>query len=350
MIMQFNMLTVKRKSAIFLLPVLILLLFPGVVFSSNPVIKSITPTTAVTGQTLTIYGDNLTNQVQLKFPDGKTLTINGSINPDLTEVEFQIPSNVFAGTYSVGIVSPSGTIESSQKVTVSTGGQEFSKIPSPAIPNQGLPGFGQLISTIFTWSLSVLGIVVFVQIFYAGFKWFTAAGNTARVNEARSQITNAITGAIILLAAYIILYTVNPDLVGGRFVLTGLGPTTGQTGSGSGTQPPYTGTQPPNILSDVAAERARYGATLNDTELGKLLNTVAWKNKDAGWGLSGKNFGIRCPSPAGEIACDILHHKPTNAIVDVLVAAGDGGPTTPAWQVLGPPPGSNRPWVAPVQP
>ncbi|MBI4119854.1 MAG: hypothetical protein HY454_00095 [Parcubacteria group bacterium] len=95
----------------------------------------------------------------------------------------------------------------------------FSSPVNPIIPTQGLPGFGQLISTIFTWSLSVLGIVVFVQIFYAGFKWFTAAGNTARVNEARSQITNAITGAIILLAAYIILYTINPDLVGGTFTL-----------------------------------------------------------------------------------------------------------------------------------
>lgn len=92
----------------------------------------------------------------------------------------------------------------------------------PTIPSAGLPGFGQLIGTIFTWSLNVLGIVVFVMIFYAGFKWFTAAGNTARVNEAKAQISNAILGAIILLAAWIILYTINPDLVGGTFTLPGI--------------------------------------------------------------------------------------------------------------------------------
>ncbi|MEK7138657.1 MAG: pilin [Patescibacteria group bacterium] len=118
-----------------------------------------------------------------------------------------------------GGIAGTGTIDDNRTPII----KPFSSPTQPTIPNQGLPGFGQLISTIFTWSLSVLGIVVFVMIFYAGFKWFTAAGNTAKVNEARSQITNAITGAIILLAAYIILYTLNPDLVGGVVSLPGVG-------------------------------------------------------------------------------------------------------------------------------
>lgn len=98
-------------------------------------------------------------------------------------------------------------------------------VPKPelTIPTEDLPGFGQLIAMIFTWSLNILGIVVFVMIFFAGFKLFTAAGNTANINEARGQITNAITGAIILLAAWIILYTINPDLVGDTFTLPGVG-------------------------------------------------------------------------------------------------------------------------------
>jgi predicted PurR-regulated permease PerM len=99
------------------------------------------------------------------------------------------------------------------------GGSVFAA--TPTIPTEGLPSFGELVAWIFTWSLNILGIVVFVMIFYAGFQWFTAAGNTAKVNEARGQITNAITGAIILLAAYIILYTINPDLVKGTFTLPG---------------------------------------------------------------------------------------------------------------------------------
>ena len=87
------------------------------------------------------------------------------------------------------------------------------------IPTQGLPNFGELVAFIFTWSLNILGIVVFVQIFYAGFIWLTPSGNTAKVNEAKEKIANAILGAIILLGAWIILYTINPDLVGGKFTL-----------------------------------------------------------------------------------------------------------------------------------
>jgi hypothetical protein len=81
------------------------------------------------------------------------------------------------------------------------------------IPTEGLPQFGDLILAIFNWSLTLLGIIVFVMIFYGGFILFTAAGNPSKISEAKSQITNAIIGALILLASYMILTTINPDLV-----------------------------------------------------------------------------------------------------------------------------------------
>ena len=100
------------------------------------------------------------------------------------------------------------------------GGTPFkTDTPQPTIPTEGLADFGELVAWIFTLSLDILGIAVFVMIFYAGFNWFTAAGNTAKVNEAKGQVTNAILGALLLLAAWIILYTINPDFVGGVFTL-----------------------------------------------------------------------------------------------------------------------------------
>lgn len=232
--------------------------------------------------------------------------------------------------------------------TSPAGGSAFKSPTLPAIPTQGLPSFGQLVQLIFTWSLNVLGIVVFVMIFYAGFKWFTAAGNTARVNEARGQITNAITGAIILLAAYIILYTINPDLVGGKFTLPGLGGGSSTTTPPEEGGPPPSGEEPASLLLDVQVERAKYGALMTPGETGQLLITVAWNNRAVGWGLSGKDFGTFCPSPAGPIACDILHHQPTNILYDVFTDSGNTN--GPIWNNAGPPPGTNRPWVAPVQP
>ena len=114
--------------------------------------------------------------------------------------------------------------------------------------------------------------------------------------------------------------------------------------------PPPTGGQPASLLADVQAERAKYGPAPSDEELGRMLNAIAWKNRQSGWGLSRKTFGERCPSPVGEIACDILHHQPTNLLFDVFVAAGSGGSATPAWQNVPYHNNSNRPWVAPVQP
>lgn len=113
---------------------------------------------------------------------------------------------------------------------------------------------------------------------------------------------------------------------------------------------PPSGGQPASLLADVQAEREKYGPGPTETELGQLLNAAAWKNRAAGWGLSRKDFGEYCPSPAGPIACDILHHQPTNTLYDVLVAAGAGGASTPQWVLVPYHNNPNRPWVAPVQP
>lgn len=105
-----------------------------------------------------------------------------------------------------------------------------------------------------------------------------------------------------------------------------------------------------NLLNAVQDERKKYGATMTDNECAALCNAVAWKYRDVGWGVSGKTAGTRGKLPNGtEIAVDILHHRPTNTIVDVIVAAGDH--STPAWNVLGPQNNlGDRPWVAPADP
>ena len=200
------------------------------VLSANaaPVIMGIEPKRSAPGESIRIFGSDLTTSIELRSP-GQTFQVTGSANQSNSEVGFIIPANAPAGEYEIAMIAPGGTYFSDDNLTVVVGGPPFRPGPTLNIPTEGLPGFGQLIAMIFTWSLNILGIVVFVMIFFAGFKWFTAAGNTAKVNEARSQITNAITGAIILLAAWIILYTINPDLVGGELTLPGIGGSTRQT-------------------------------------------------------------------------------------------------------------------------
>jgi hypothetical protein len=102
------------------------------------------------------------------------------------------------------------------------------------IPNQGLPtDIAQFIEAIFTWSLSLIGLVIFVRFFWAGLKWFSAQGRPGQIQEAQSIMKNALYGAVILFAAYLILNTINPDLVRNSFTLPGL-PSSQSTNTGAG--------------------------------------------------------------------------------------------------------------------
>ncbi len=80
-------------------------------------------------------------------------------------------------------------------------------------PTANPSDLGQLINFVFSWSLRIIGIVVFVMILYNGFMWLTAAGNPNQIGKAWNGMTNAILGAVLLLAAYLILSVINPNLV-----------------------------------------------------------------------------------------------------------------------------------------
>lgn len=62
-------------------------------------------------------------------------------------------------------------------------------------------------------ALGVLGIFSVVLIIYAGYLWMNARGNEQQVEKARSILTQAVIGLIIILAAYSIANFVVTRLV-----------------------------------------------------------------------------------------------------------------------------------------
>ena len=78
---------------------------------------------------------------------------------------------------------------------------------------------GQLIQNIYLYALYLVGLAVFIMIIWAGFLWLTAGANPGNIANAKHKILNAIIGAIIFFSGYAILYSINPDLVGGGFTL-----------------------------------------------------------------------------------------------------------------------------------
>jgi hypothetical protein len=56
--------------------------------------------------------------------------------------------------------------------------------------------------------LGFLGIIFVVLIIISGFQWMTAQGNEEKIEKAKKNITNAVIGLLIIVAAYSITYFV----------------------------------------------------------------------------------------------------------------------------------------------
>ncbi|PIR42021.1 MAG: hypothetical protein COV30_00695 [Candidatus Yanofskybacteria bacterium CG10_big_fil_rev_8_21_14_0_10_37_15] len=190
-----------------------------------PAISSIEPVQAVPGSEVTITGTELTDSVTLNMGNDTPISAHAIVNEEKTIVRFQIPLEIQSGDYTIIMLEGTTITASPIKLKISAGGDPFPASKSqPTIPSQNSPtNLGQLIQQIFTWSLSLLGVAIFVSFFYAGFLWLTAAGNTAKTGEAKKRMTNAIFGAILLLSAYLILNTINPNFVRSSLTLPGLG-------------------------------------------------------------------------------------------------------------------------------
>jgi len=75
-----------------------------------------------------------------------------------------------------------------------------------------IPWIGEYLGAAFNFALGVVSIVAVVMIIVQGAKVVVSAGGSAK-GEAYKRITQAVIGLIIMWGSYVILYTVNPNLV-----------------------------------------------------------------------------------------------------------------------------------------
>jgi hypothetical protein len=69
------------------------------------------------------------------------------------------------------------------------------------------------IKTIYNFAVGAVGIVAAVVLMIGGVIWITAGGNASNVGEAKSMITAALTGMVLVLTSYLLLDQINPALV-----------------------------------------------------------------------------------------------------------------------------------------
>ena len=85
--------------------------------------------------------------------------------------------------------------------------------PVSSAPTVQPKDLGKLAEQLYRWSLRIIGLAVLIVFFVGLFMQLTAAGLPVQVGQAKSLMTNAAMGAALLLAAYVILNTINPDFV-----------------------------------------------------------------------------------------------------------------------------------------
>jgi amino acid transporter len=75
-------------------------------------------------------------------------------------------------------------------------------------------GIGDVVGVVIEVFLGLLGIIFIFLIIIAGYNWMTAAGEEEKIRKAKSTISRAIIGLIIIVAAYAITYFVFNNLPG----------------------------------------------------------------------------------------------------------------------------------------
>lgn len=180
-----------------------------------------------------------------------------------------------------------------------------------------------LVVYIIQWAFWLAGILAFVMIVYAGFQYLTSGGNTAQQKDAQERIISAIIGIILLFAFWIILNTINPDILKTGISAPVVGPPPA---------PPYEEIKPQQIgdfvligpnaqLDNYASIPLSYefsdGAYINKATADKLVNLA--KTAPSGWQVT-----EACITISNGICITTVSHQSTCHSLGTCVDIGYG--------------------------
>jgi len=72
---------------------------------------------------------------------------------------------------------------------------------------------GSYIKLFYNYAIGIVGILAAVVLMWGGVVWLTSGGSAERVKSAKEWIGAALSGLVLVLTSYLILSTINPDLV-----------------------------------------------------------------------------------------------------------------------------------------
>ena len=90
---------------------------------------------------------------------------------------------------------------------------DYPNVPQVHAPSTTKTFFPQFVKYLFNFAIIISGLIAFVSLVYGGFRYLTSAGSPVAMGEAKSQITAGILGLALILGSYLLLTTINPQLV-----------------------------------------------------------------------------------------------------------------------------------------
>lgn len=91
------------------------------------------------------------------------------------------------------------------------------EVPLPSIGDEPTitetPILPDYVKYIFNFSIGIAGFIAFLMITYGGIRYILSRGNPASMADANNQIFSGLIGLVVILASWMILTTINPQLV-----------------------------------------------------------------------------------------------------------------------------------------
>lgn len=74
--------------------------------------------------------------------------------------------------------------------------------------------FAGLFANVFTIAVVVGGLFVFYHLMLGALDWINSAGDKEKLEKARKRMTSALIGLVILVAVWILYFTITADILG----------------------------------------------------------------------------------------------------------------------------------------
>lgn len=167
-------------------------------------------------------------------PRSTDVNHDGVVNlEDSTEVSFRVGSSVGDTLYSRdsdincdGIIDARdvGIVQNNFTPPDNNDSNQGESIPPPVLPESPIEGFSpdtfiaDLISAILPIILGIAGFITVIFIIISGIQFMTSSGNPEAAGAARSRLTFAIIGFVIIVLAFAITQIVDRIFLGGTGV------------------------------------------------------------------------------------------------------------------------------------